>query len=64
MVDSSVQLSIIRSKHYWKVVVERCTHYLASREHYHVKQVDILISENQALQILYLTHRVYNETTY
>ena len=28
------------------------------------KQVDILISKNQALQILYLTHRVYNETTY
>ena len=30
----------------------------------HEKQVDILISKNQALQILYLTHRVYNETTY
>ena len=28
------------------------------------KQVDILISNNQALQILYLTHSVYNETTY
>ena len=28
------------------------------------KQVDILISKNQALQILYLKHRVYNETTY
>ena len=27
------------------------------------KQVDILISKNQALQILYLKHRVYNETT-
>ena len=28
-----------------------------------VKQVDILISKNQALQILHLKHRVYNETT-
>ena len=27
------------------------------------KQVDILISKNQALQIFYLKHRVYNETT-
>ena len=27
------------------------------------KQVDILISKNQALQILYLTHHVYNETS-
>ena len=27
------------------------------------KQVDILISKNQALQILYLKHCVYNETT-
>ena len=27
------------------------------------KQVDILISKNQAQQILYLKHRVYNETT-
>ena len=26
-------------------------------------QVDILISKNQVLQILYLKHRVYNETT-
>ena len=35
-----------------------CVHYNK------VQQVDILISKNQALQILYLTHRVYNETTY
>ena len=28
-----------------------------------LEQVDILISKNQALQILYLKHRVYNETT-
>ena len=28
MVDSSVQLSVIRSQYYWKVVVERCTCYL------------------------------------
>ena len=28
-----------------------------------VQQVDILISKNQALQILYIKHRVYNETT-
>ena len=27
------------------------------------KQVDILISKNQALEILYLKHRVYNKTT-
>ena len=27
------------------------------------KQVDILISKNQALQILYLKHHIYNETT-
>ena len=27
------------------------------------KQVDILISKNQALQILYLKHYVYNEIT-
>ena len=30
---------------------------------YIFEQVDILISKNQALQILYLKHRVYNETT-
>ena len=29
----------------------------------HRKQGDILISKNQALQILYLKHHVYNETT-
>ena len=28
-----------------------------------MEQVDILISKNQALQILYLKHCVYNETT-
>ena len=28
---------------------------------YFQKQVDILISKNQALQILYLKHRVYSE---
>ena len=28
-----------------------------------VKQVDILISKNQALQILYLKHGVYNNET-
>ena len=28
MVDSSVQLSIVRHTYCWKVVVERCTHYL------------------------------------
>ena len=27
------------------------------------KRIDILISKNQALQILYLKHYVYNETT-
>ena len=27
------------------------------------QQVDILISKNQALQVLYLKHCVYNETT-
>ena len=27
------------------------------------KQVDILISKNQVLQVLYLKHHVYNETT-
>ena len=28
MVDSSAQLSIIRHTYHWKVVVERCMHYL------------------------------------
>ena len=28
MVDSSTQLSVIRSKYYWKVAVKRCTCYL------------------------------------
>ena len=28
MVGNSVQLSVIRSKYYWKVVVEQCTCYL------------------------------------
>ena len=28
LVDSSAQLSIIRHMNHWKVVVERCTHYL------------------------------------
>ena len=45
--------------------VNKCL-YVATYEPYSLlmKQVDILISKNQALQILYLTHRVYNETTY
>ena len=29
----------------------------------HKKQVDTLISKNQVLKILYVKHRVYNETT-
>ena len=33
------------------------------RVYIHCKQVDILISKNQALQIVYLKHCVYNNET-
>ena len=40
-----------------------CTRIEVVEHNYSSKQVDILISKNQALQILYLKHCVYNNET-